>query len=99
MGLVIAITTIESAIGSRVDIPELHMDVVPIIVAAWGSLRGFEEGMREVPQGDRILITMKPELAYGERGSPPDIGPGATLTFEVELLDVVPAPKLELEDD
>lgn len=45
MGIVIVITTIESAIGSRVGIPELHIDLIPIIVAAWGSLRGFEEGM------------------------------------------------------
>lgn len=45
MAIVVAMTTIESAIGSRLEIPELHLDLVPIIVAAWGSLRGFEEGM------------------------------------------------------
>ena len=32
-------------------------------------IRGFEEGMRDVRAGDRLVITMKPELAYGERGS------------------------------
>jgi rod shape-determining protein MreD len=45
MGIVVVLTTIESAIGSRLDMPELHLDVVPVLVAAWGSLRGFEEGM------------------------------------------------------
>src|SRR5687768_4539024 len=45
MAIVIIITTVESAIGSRLGFPELYMDLVPIIVAAWGSLRGFEEGM------------------------------------------------------
>lgn len=45
MGIVVVLTTVESAIGSRLGVPELHIDLVPVIVAAWGSLRGCEEGM------------------------------------------------------
>jgi tetratricopeptide (TPR) repeat protein len=52
-------------------------------------IRGFEEGMREVRDGDRIIITMKPELAYGERGNR-DIPPNATLVFDYEILSVEP---------
>ena len=50
-------------------------------------IRGFEEGMREVREGDRIVITMKPELAYGERGNR-DIPANATLVFDYEILAV-----------
>jgi FKBP-type peptidyl-prolyl cis-trans isomerase len=52
-------------------------------------IRGFEEGMREVREGDRIVITMKPELAYGEKGNR-DIPPNSTLVFDYEILAVKP---------
>jgi hypothetical protein len=45
--------------------------------------------MREVREGDRIIITMKPELAYGERART-GIPPNSTLTFDYEILAVKP---------
>jgi hypothetical protein len=52
-------------------------------------IRGFEEGMKYVRSGDRIEITMKPELGYGERGNR-DIPPNSTLIFDYEILSVHP---------
>ncbi|MEP6832151.1 MAG: peptidylprolyl isomerase [Gemmatimonas sp.] len=52
-------------------------------------IRGFEEGMREVREGDRIIIFMKPELAYGARGNR-DIPPNTALVFDYEILSVKP---------
>jgi FKBP-type peptidyl-prolyl cis-trans isomerase len=52
-------------------------------------IKGFEEGMKYVHEGDRIVITMKPELAYGARGNG-DIPPNSTLVFDYEILAVHP---------
>jgi cyclophilin family peptidyl-prolyl cis-trans isomerase len=40
--------------------------------------------------GGRRLLVIPPDQAYGDTGSPPDIAPGETLVFVVELLDVTP---------
>jgi len=63
-------------------------------------IKGFSEGMQEVRGGDRIVITMKPELAYGERGQPrSNIPPNATLVFDYEILAVKPQSFVELMRD
>jgi FKBP-type peptidyl-prolyl cis-trans isomerase FkpA len=39
--------------------------------------------------GGTAQLVCPPELAYGDRGNPPNMPGGATLTFEVELLEIV----------
>jgi FKBP-type peptidyl-prolyl cis-trans isomerase FkpA/FKBP-type peptidyl-prolyl cis-trans isomerase FklB len=43
--------------------------------------------------GGKSRLVCPPQIAYGDRGSPPHIKPGATLVFEVELLDIVKEAK------
>ena len=43
--------------------------------------------------GEKRRITIASELGYGEAGSPPKIPGGATLRFDVELLEVKAQPK------
>jgi len=51
-------------------------------------IKGYSEGVALMRVGDRFIFTMKPELAYGDRGKGRDIPPGATLIFDYEILSV-----------
>jgi len=53
-------------------------------------IKGFERGILGMKVGGVRKVTIPPELGYGRKGSPPNIPPNATLTFEIELLDTKP---------
>lgn len=49
---------------------------------------GWTEGLQLMSEGDRFRFFVPPELAYGEFGSGPIIGPNESLIFDVELIKV-----------
>jgi FKBP-type peptidyl-prolyl cis-trans isomerase FkpA len=56
-----------------------------------GVIRCWTEGVQKMRVGGKSQLVCPSDLAYGDRGSPPQIAGGATLVFEVELLEIAGA--------
>jgi FKBP-type peptidyl-prolyl cis-trans isomerase FkpA len=59
----------------------------PVEFPLSGVVPCWTEAVQLMKKGGRSQIVCPPALAYGDRGSPPVIPPGSTLSFEVELID------------
>ncbi|MBI3947687.1 MAG: FKBP-type peptidyl-prolyl cis-trans isomerase [Armatimonadetes bacterium] len=63
----------------------------PVTFPVDGVIAGWSEALPLMKVGAKWELVVPSKLAYGEGGAGPDIGPNATLIFEVELLGIEPA--------
>lgn len=78
-------SSIEKLEGSVAKEPAPMVFPLNRVIPCW------TEAVQKIKVGGKAKITCPSDLAYGDRGAPPKIKPGAPLTFEVELLEIVKA--------
>jgi len=61
----------------------------PVIFPLGNVIKCWTEGLQRIKVGGKSRLVCPANVAYGDRGSPPAIKPGATLIFDVELLEIV----------
>ncbi len=61
----------------------------PVTLPLSGVIKCWTEGVQKIKVGGKSRLVCPADVAYGNRGAPPNIKPGATLVFEIELLDIV----------
>jgi FKBP-type peptidyl-prolyl cis-trans isomerase FklB len=54
-------------------------------------IKGWQEALQLMPVGSKWQLFIPSDIAYGERGYPPKIGPNATLLFDIELVSIQPS--------
>lgn len=78
-------------VGTLMDGTEFDSSIArgePASFPLKGVIPGWTEGLQLMNVGSKYRFVIPSDLAYGDRGAGQAIGPGETLIFEVELLEI-----------
>lgn len=73
--------------GSVFDSSRQRGKPISFKVGTGQVIAGWDEALLDMSRGERRILVIPSDLAYGDRGRPPVIPPKATLVFDVELVD------------
>jgi len=74
--------------GTKFDSSHDRNQTFSFKLGAGQVISGWDQGVAGMKEGGVRKLTIPSSLAYGDRGVPGVIPPGATLLFEVELIEV-----------
>jgi FKBP-type peptidyl-prolyl cis-trans isomerase FkpA len=77
--------------------PEGETNPEPVKFRLDRVISGWTEGLQQIKVGGKARLVIPSDLAYGDMGGGGQIPGGATLVFDVELLDAVAAPTTQPE--
>ena len=75
--------------GTKFDSSRDKNSPFKTVIGVGQVIRGWDEGVPGMKVGERRKLTIPSDLGYGPNGSPPKIPGGATLLFDVELLNIL----------
>lgn len=76
------------AFDSNVDPKFNHVEPLSFVLGSGQVIPGWDAGIAGMKVGEKRILEISPEMAYGEQGAGNVIPPNATLIFEVELVAI-----------